>query len=45
VGPETPIWVAPERLLSELSRRGFSEFADFQVGPGTAFLARKQKQV
>jgi len=45
VGPETPIWVAPERLLSELSRRGFSEFADFQAGPGTALLARKQEQV
>ena len=45
VGPETPIWVAPERLLSELSRRGFSEFADFEAGPGTALLARKQVQV
>jgi ubiquinone/menaquinone biosynthesis C-methylase UbiE len=45
VGPETPIWVAPERLLGELSRRGFSEFADFQAGPSTALLARKQDQV
>ncbi|HEY2939393.1 MAG TPA: class I SAM-dependent methyltransferase [Gaiellaceae bacterium] len=40
-GPETPIWVPPERLRAELSRRGFAEFADFQLEPGTAFLARK----
>jgi ubiquinone/menaquinone biosynthesis C-methylase UbiE len=40
-GPETPIWVPPERLRAELSRRGFSDFADFQAGPGTSFLARK----
>jgi SAM-dependent methyltransferase len=40
-GPETPIWVAPERLRRELAARGFSEFADFQVGAGTALLARK----
>lgn len=45
VGPETPIWVAPERLRAELSRRGFSDFADFQAGAGTALLARKQKRV
>jgi ubiquinone/menaquinone biosynthesis C-methylase UbiE len=45
VGPETPIWVAPDRLRSELSRRGFSDFADFQAGAGTALLARKQQQV
>jgi SAM-dependent methyltransferase len=44
-GPETPIWVAPERLRSELSRRGFSDFADFQAGAGTALLARKQERV
>ena len=40
-GPETPIWVPPERLRNELSRRGFSDFADFQAGSGTALLARK----
>jgi ubiquinone/menaquinone biosynthesis C-methylase UbiE len=45
VGPETPIWVPPERLRSELSRRGFSDFADFQAGPGTALLARKLEHV
>lgn len=44
-GRETPIWVAPERLRSELSRRGFSDFADFQAGAGTALLARKQERV
>jgi SAM-dependent methyltransferase len=41
-GAETPIWVPPERIRSELSRRGFSEFADFQVGRGTSILARKR---
>ena len=29
-GPETPIWVPPERLRRELGARGFAEFADFQ---------------
>jgi ubiquinone/menaquinone biosynthesis C-methylase UbiE len=42
-GPETPIWVPPERLRDELSRRGFTDFADFQAGPGTALLARKRE--
>jgi SAM-dependent methyltransferase len=41
-GPETPIWVPPERLRAELSRCGFSEFADFEAGRGTSFLARKR---
>jgi SAM-dependent methyltransferase len=40
-GSGTPIWVPPERLRRELGERGFSDFADFQVGSGTAFLARK----
>lgn len=44
-GSETPIWVAPERLRAELSRRGFTDFADFQAGLGTALLARKQDRV
>ena len=44
-GPETPIWVPPERLRAELERRGFSEFADFQAGAGTALLARKREPV
>jgi len=40
-GPETPIYVAPERLSQELRRRGFTEIADFTAGKGTALLARK----
>jgi ubiquinone/menaquinone biosynthesis C-methylase UbiE len=41
LGPETPIYVPRERLRSELVRRGFTEFADFSAGAGTAFVARK----
>jgi ubiquinone/menaquinone biosynthesis C-methylase UbiE len=44
-GPETPIWVPPERLRDELGGRGFSEFADFAAAGGTALLARKQGEV
>ena len=40
-GPDTPIWVPPERLRSELSPLGFADFADFEAGGGTALLARK----
>jgi SAM-dependent methyltransferase len=40
-GPETPIWVPPERLRRELGARGFSDFADFHAAGGTALLARK----
>ena len=40
-GPETPIWVPPERLRKELESRGFSDFADFEAGVGTSLLARK----
>jgi SAM-dependent methyltransferase len=43
-GPATPIWVPHERLRSELGRRGFSEFADFRAGAGTALLARKEER-
>jgi SAM-dependent methyltransferase len=39
-GPETPIWVPPERLRRELAARGFSDFADFEAAGGTALLAR-----
>jgi SAM-dependent methyltransferase len=41
-GPDTPIWVPPERLRSELEPLGFSDFADFDAGSGTALLARKR---
>jgi SAM-dependent methyltransferase len=40
-GPQTPIYVPPERLRAELGRRGFTDFADFSAGRGTALLARK----
>jgi ubiquinone/menaquinone biosynthesis C-methylase UbiE len=42
-GPETPIWVPPERLRVELAQRGFADFADFEAGPGTGLLARKRE--
>jgi SAM-dependent methyltransferase len=41
-GPDTPIWVPPERLRAELEPLGFSDFADFAAGGGTALLARKR---
>jgi ubiquinone/menaquinone biosynthesis C-methylase UbiE len=40
-GPETPIYVPPDRLRNELSRRGFAEFAELSAGRGTALLAAK----
>jgi len=40
-GAETPIYVPPARLRRELETRGFTEFAEFEAGPSTAFLARK----
>jgi ubiquinone/menaquinone biosynthesis C-methylase UbiE len=42
-GADTPIYVPPERLREELSRRGFTQFADFQVDASTSFLARKEE--
>lgn len=41
-GAETPIYVAPERLRAELERRGFTDFAEFAAGRGSACLARKR---
>jgi ubiquinone/menaquinone biosynthesis C-methylase UbiE len=40
-GADTPIYVPPEVLRTELSERGFTEFADFAAGNGTALVARK----
>ena len=40
-GPQTPIWVPPERLRRELGAHGFTEFADFEAEGGTALLARR----
>jgi ubiquinone/menaquinone biosynthesis C-methylase UbiE len=42
-GPETPIYVPADQLRRELSRRGFTDFADFAAGNGTALVARKQE--
>jgi len=41
-GPETPIWVTPDRLERELAARGFAEFASFSAAKGTALAARKR---
>ena len=41
LGPGTPIYVPLERLRRELARRGFTEFAEFAAGKGTALLAHK----
>ena len=43
-GADTPIYVPPERLREELTRRGFVDFADFRAGNGTALLARKRER-
>jgi ubiquinone/menaquinone biosynthesis C-methylase UbiE len=40
-GAQTPIYVPAERLREELARRGFTEFAEFDAGRGSALLARK----
>jgi ubiquinone/menaquinone biosynthesis C-methylase UbiE len=42
MGADTPIYVAPETLRRRLGARGFSEFAEFSAGRGTALLARKR---
>ena len=39
LGPETPIYVDSGRLRRELGRRGFTEFAEFSAGAGTALAA------
>ena len=44
-GPETPIWVPPERLRRELGSHGFADFADFEAEGGTALLARREDRV
>jgi ubiquinone/menaquinone biosynthesis C-methylase UbiE len=40
-GPETPIWVEPERLRTELDDRGFTDFAEIAAGRGAAVVARR----
>jgi malonyl-CoA O-methyltransferase len=41
-GPGTPIYVERGRLERELGQRGFTEFADFSAGRGTALAAKLQ---
>jgi SAM-dependent methyltransferase len=40
-GAGTPIYVPAEKLRRELARRGFTDFAEFTAGRGSALLARK----
>jgi ubiquinone/menaquinone biosynthesis C-methylase UbiE len=44
MGPATPIYVPPERLRSELGRRGFGEFREVAAGRSTGVLARRNDQ-
>lgn len=44
-GPQTPIYVAPDRLRRELERRGFTDFAEITAGRGSAVLARRGEGV
>jgi SAM-dependent methyltransferase len=44
-GDSTPIYVPPERLRTELARRGFGDFAEFADGRGTALLACKSDRI
>jgi SAM-dependent methyltransferase len=41
-GAETPIYVPSEKLRTELGRRGFTDFAEFEAGRGNSLVARKQ---
>jgi SAM-dependent methyltransferase len=40
-GPQTPIYVPPERLRRELAARSFTDFVELAGGRGTSLLARK----
>lgn len=41
LGPATPIYVAPDRLRSELARRGFGGFREVAAGRSTGLLAQR----
>ena len=45
LGPDTPIWVPPERLRTDLERHGFGQFRELAAGSGTALLARRLESV
>ena len=42
LGPQTPIYVSPERIRKELAARGFTDFAEIEAGRGSAFVARRR---
>ena len=42
LGPQTPIYVPPDRIRKELAARGFTDFAEIEAGRGSAFVARKR---
>jgi SAM-dependent methyltransferase len=42
LGPQTPIYVPPDRIREELGGRGFSDFAEIEAGRGTALVARRR---
>jgi ubiquinone/menaquinone biosynthesis C-methylase UbiE len=42
LGPQTPIYVAADRIRKELASRGFTDFAEIEAGRGSAFVARKR---
>lgn len=41
IGPRTPIYVPLDRVRTELERRGFGEFQEFEAGQGESLLARR----
>jgi ubiquinone/menaquinone biosynthesis C-methylase UbiE len=43
-GAETPIYVPADVLRARLAEQGFTDFADFAVGRGTALVARKRPE-
>jgi ubiquinone/menaquinone biosynthesis C-methylase UbiE len=45
LGRDTPIWVPPERLRSDLERHGFGQLRELAAGSGTALLARRLESV
>jgi SAM-dependent methyltransferase len=42
-GPETPIYVPPERVRAGLEPLGFDRFEEIERGPGTAVVARRRR--
>ena len=42
-GPETPIYVPPERVRAGLGSLGFERFEEVERGAGTAVVARKER--